>query len=101
MTEVPDFFILNPYFSSDPYFSSQWGLKNTGQYGSPGIDINIEPAWNITERSSNITVAIIDTGVYDFAFGYNYVVHYFAAIYPKFDSKLSVLWREYNHHADE
>ncbi|MBQ9399644.1 MAG: S8 family serine peptidase [Bacteroidales bacterium] len=59
----PDFFILNPYFSSDPYFSSQWGLKNTGQYGSPGVDINIEPAWNITEGSSDVVVAIIDTGV--------------------------------------
>ena len=28
---------------------------------------------------------------------YDYHVHYFAAIYPKFNSKISVVWRRYDH----
>lgn len=46
------------------YYSSQWGLKNTGQYnGTPGVDIKVESAWNITKGSSNIKVAVVDDGV--------------------------------------
>ena len=46
------------------YFSSQWGLKNTGQSGGKsGIDINAEPAWVATKGSSTIKVAVIDEGV--------------------------------------
>ena len=50
--------------SNDPFFADQWGLKNTGQYGSQyaGIDINVEPAWAIT-KGSGVKVAIYDTGV--------------------------------------
>ncbi|MBQ6725602.1 MAG: S8 family serine peptidase [Bacteroidales bacterium] len=44
-------------------YPSQWGLHNTGQFdGTPGIDINVEPAWQIAE-GENITVAVIDLGV--------------------------------------
>jgi len=43
---------------------AQWNMKNTGQgNGTPGIDINVEPAWSITQGSSNIKVAIVDEGV--------------------------------------
>lgn len=59
----PAFFVFDSFYSSDPYYSSQWGLKNTGQTGIAGIDINIEQAWNITEGSSNVTVAVLDSGV--------------------------------------
>lgn len=49
---------------NDPYFSDQWGLKNTGQYGgTPGIDINIENAWTKTTGSPSIRVAVFDSGV--------------------------------------
>lgn len=53
---------------SDTYYSSLWGLKNTGQYisgqyGVSGIDIKAEKAWDITKGSSNIVVAVIDSGV--------------------------------------
>ncbi|MDR0763069.1 MAG: S8 family peptidase [Bacteroidales bacterium] len=49
---------------SNTYYSSQWGLKNTGQNGGTArIDINAESAWNITNGSSNIKVAVIDEGV--------------------------------------
>ena len=46
------------------YWPQQWTFKNTGQQGgTPGIDINIEPAWRITKGNSNIKTAIVDNGV--------------------------------------
>lgn len=45
-------------------YPQQYYLKNTGQNGGTiGVDINVEPAWNITNGSSNIIVAVIDQGV--------------------------------------
>jgi subtilisin family serine protease len=59
----PEFLYHDLLISNDPYFTSQWGLKNTGQYGgTPGIDINAEEAWNITTGSSTIRVAVFDHG---------------------------------------
>ena len=47
----------------NPYYSSQWGLKNTGQYeGIPDVDIHVENAWNIA-TGAGIKVAVIDEGV--------------------------------------
>ena len=47
----------------DPYFNRQWGLRNTGQSrGTSGIDINVLPAWQITQ-GNNIRIAIINDGV--------------------------------------
>lgn len=49
---------------TNPLFSQQYYLKNTGQNGgTSGIDINVEPAWGLAEGNSNITVAVIDEGV--------------------------------------
>lgn len=49
---------------NDPYFNQQWALKNTGQNGgTPGADIDASDAWDTTEGSSEIVIAIIDTGV--------------------------------------
>lgn len=48
----------------DPYYSQQWALKNTGQFGgTAGEDIRIEQAWTVTQGDPAITIAIIDTGV--------------------------------------
>ena len=45
------------------YFSSQWGLNNTGQYdGISGMDINATGAWS-TASGTGIKVAVIDEGV--------------------------------------
>lgn len=45
-------------------YPQQYYLNNTGQNGgTAGIDINVVPAWNITNGNSNIVVAVIDQGV--------------------------------------
>lgn len=49
---------------SDFEFGRQWGLENTGQTGGvPGADIRARAAWEVTTGSSNVVVAIIDTGI--------------------------------------
>lgn len=56
--------------ANDQYFAYQWSLANTGQRipsvmsaGKAGADINMTNAWGITTGSSNIIVAMIDTGI--------------------------------------
>lgn len=54
----------NVVAQSNPKYSQQYYLKNTGQNGGTvGIDINVEPAWDIITGSSNITIAVIGDGV--------------------------------------
>jgi subtilisin family serine protease len=50
---------------SDPRFSEQWSLNNTGQTnGTVGADIEAIHAWDIATGSRNdIIVAVIDTGI--------------------------------------
>jgi subtilisin family serine protease len=41
-----------------------WGLRNFGQSGGvSGADIGAEPAWEFTTGSTNVIVAVIDTGI--------------------------------------
>jgi subtilisin family serine protease/subtilase family serine protease len=62
----------------DYYFTEQWALDNTGQgfycipffpgglclaNGTPDADIDAPEAWAVFEGSSNVTVAVIDSGV--------------------------------------
>jgi len=48
----------------DTYFSLLWGMHNTGQSGGTvDADIDAPEAWDITTGSSDIVVAVIDTGV--------------------------------------
>ena len=55
---------LSSWRTYNPKYSQQYYLKNTGQgNGLAGIDINVEPAWNLVSGSSNITVAVIDEGI--------------------------------------
>lgn len=62
---IPDLLTYNDVTcSNDPFFTDQWGLKNTGQNGgTSGIDINACDAWNITEGDVNITIAVLDHGI--------------------------------------
>jgi subtilisin family serine protease len=51
---------------NDPYFNpQQWALNNTGAYasGTEGADIRMPQAWDITQGSRNVIVAVIDSGV--------------------------------------
>ena len=51
---------------NDPFFEFMWQLKNTplNQYvGKRGADIGAVRAWDITTGSSDVVVAILDTGV--------------------------------------
>ena len=48
----------------DTYFSSQWNLNNTGQFGwTFDADIDAPEAWDINRGSATVSIAIIDEGV--------------------------------------
>lgn len=49
---------------SNPLYSQQYYLENSSpsNYSFP-IDINVKPAWNITNGNSNRVVAVIDDGI--------------------------------------
>jgi subtilisin family serine protease len=53
---------------NDTQFSSLWGLHNTGQSvngtaGTADVDIDAPEAWDITTGSSNVIIAVIDSGI--------------------------------------
>ena len=56
---------------NDTYYNTQWALNNTGQaisyngntVGTPGADIDAERAWDLTTGSSDVIIAILDTGI--------------------------------------
>jgi subtilisin family serine protease len=49
---------------NDPSFSSLWGLNNEGQTGGAlNADIDALEAWDVTTGSSDVIVAVIDTGI--------------------------------------
>lgn len=59
----PNFIRLITPNTSDPYFNSQWAIKNQGYNGGTvGADMKVENAWNYV-TGSGIKVAIIDEGV--------------------------------------
>lgn len=59
----PNFIRLIIPHTNDPYFNSQWAIKNQGyNSGTIGADMKVENAWNYS-TGNGIKVAIIDTGV--------------------------------------
>lgn len=58
----PDFGHLNVFCSNDLYYDLQWGLWDRDMFGY-SADINIEPAWAITEGNPEVRIAILDTGL--------------------------------------
>jgi hypothetical protein len=61
----PDFMEnLSSNCASDPLFSEQWHLNNTGQAGGTvGNDVKACEAWNITTGCANVIVAVLDHGL--------------------------------------
>jgi len=60
----PDYEITLSRRPNDPRYSQQWALNNTGQTGgTPGADIGAEEAWDIFTGSSEVVIAVLDTGV--------------------------------------
>ncbi|MEI9918462.1 MAG: S8 family serine peptidase [Bacteroidota bacterium] len=56
-------FLFKLQFHSDPLYTNQYYLNNTGQLGgTAGIDINAPEAWNST-KGCGVRVAVIDQGV--------------------------------------
>lgn len=51
---------------NDPLFAQCWGLNNTGQApfgGTPDIDVDAVEAWDVTQGSPTVRIAILDVGV--------------------------------------
>jgi outer membrane protein assembly factor BamB/subtilisin family serine protease len=60
----PDYLVQALRTPNDPAFSHLWGLNNLGQTGGVGdADIDAPEAWDVTRGSTNVTVAVIDTGI--------------------------------------
>ncbi len=62
----PDFIRALNAQPTDNTFSdgTLWGLRNTGQNGGvSGADIGAMAAWDITTGSTNVIVAVVDTGI--------------------------------------
>jgi len=60
----PNYIVFLNSIPNDPLFNKQWGLHNTGQFnGTVDADIDAPEAWDIKTGSSDVTIAIIDTGV--------------------------------------
>lgn len=50
-------------YPSDPYFHNMWNLRNVGQRGTAGTDLNVMPSWNQGFTGGRIVIAIVDDGV--------------------------------------
>ncbi|HJT65086.1 MAG TPA: S8 family serine peptidase, partial [Pyrinomonadaceae bacterium] len=62
----PNFLIAHDQLGTspnDPRFGEQWALKNTGQTGQFGADIEASGAWQTTTGRTNVVVAIVDSGI--------------------------------------
>lgn len=62
----PDYILQADVVPTDPAFADGrlWGLHNTGQNGGlPDADLDAPEAWNLTVGSTNVIVAVIDTGI--------------------------------------
>jgi len=54
---------LTQLIPNDPQFSNQWHLLNTGQTGgTPGADIRATTAWDRTNGSRAVIIAVLDNG---------------------------------------
>lgn len=60
----PNYLLRALVFPNDPRFGELWGLNNTGQSGGTvDADIDAPEAWDLSTGSSNVVVAVIDSGI--------------------------------------
>ena len=60
----PDYAVQGMLTPDDPRYSDLWGLNNIGQTGGvTDADIDAPEAWDVSIGSSNVVVAVIDSGV--------------------------------------
>ena len=60
----PNYIVKALVVPNDPSFGDLWGLHNIGQAGGTNdADTDAPEAWGITTGSSDVVVAVIDTGV--------------------------------------
>ena len=60
----PDYEVEAFRTPNDPYFSDLWGMHNAGQTGGANdADIDAPEAWDSITGSSNVIIAVVDTGI--------------------------------------
>lgn len=60
----PDYAVSLNAIPGDPMFPELWGLHNTGQNeGKVDADIDAPEAWDISQGSDQVVIAVIDSGV--------------------------------------
>lgn len=64
---LPDYTSHATFVPNDENYDLQYMFKNIGQPvnnipGTPGADINVEPAWDVT-KGAGIKVAVLDSGI--------------------------------------
>jgi len=67
----PDHILQACFTPNDYFYSRQWAHHNTGQanaygggyVGTPDCDIDSDQAWNLSTGSSNVIIAVIDSGI--------------------------------------
>ncbi|MEN6335711.1 MAG: S8 family peptidase [Phycisphaerales bacterium] len=59
-----NYYVYSLFLPNDEYYGLQWNLDNRGAGG-----IHMEKAWNIQRCTSNVIVAVVDTGVAYESFG--------------------------------
>ncbi|GAB4296972.1 MAG: hypothetical protein Kow0090_12130 [Myxococcota bacterium] len=56
--------VVRHFFPNDQYYPNQWYLNNTGQGGGKaGNDISAQAAWDISQGSDKVILAVVDDGV--------------------------------------
>jgi len=56
--------VIKHFTPNDPLYPNQWHLNNTGQGGgTTNADVNAPEAWNTTQGTNQIVIAILDAGV--------------------------------------
>ncbi len=51
------------FVPSDPFYAQQFHLRNPLFFNGVPVDINVEPAWDLTFGSQSVRVTVIDDGV--------------------------------------